>query len=226
MKMNRIQKITAQVSKPKHTKIYLTSYEAKNKKFRKFIKNGYVHIMTWEPGPSKLIKYNKDGKVIRFLKWAGNKKQHTYTTEAGKASMNENKRIKENKKELIKTILQKAGYDPTIRYTRKEKKHFTRIVKKEISLQQILLRKEEPLKTYEYEIQRYKDSKPDTTDIEKQRVYTFAKDKFQAHTQEEAVMKLTEIANKWSKDSSFSGINLIDPNTGDKTYYPRLKWAA
>ena len=43
--------------------------------------------------------------------------------------MNENKSIKQSKKELIKNILMKAGYDPTIRYTRKEKKHFTRIVK-------------------------------------------------------------------------------------------------
>lgn len=43
--------------------------------------------------------------------------------------MEENKAIKQSKKELIKNILMKAGYDPTIHYTRKEKKKFTRIVK-------------------------------------------------------------------------------------------------
>ena len=58
-----------------------------------------------------------------------NKKQSEYTTKVAKDAMNENKSIKQSKKELIKNILMKAGYDPTIRYTRKEKKHFTRIVK-------------------------------------------------------------------------------------------------
>ena len=43
--------------------------------------------------------------------------------------MEENKAIKQSKKERIKNILMKAGYDPTIHYTRKEKKKFTRIVK-------------------------------------------------------------------------------------------------
>lgn len=82
-----------------------------------------------KPGPSGVIKYDENGKVIGFVKWAGNKKQSEYTTKVAKDAMNENKSIKQSKKELIKNILMKAGYDPTIRYTRKEKKHFTRIVK-------------------------------------------------------------------------------------------------
>ena len=58
-----------------------------------------------------------------------NNKYKDTITEIGKAAITENKRIKREKKELIKSILMKAGYDPTIRYTRKEKKKFTRIVK-------------------------------------------------------------------------------------------------
>lgn len=58
-----------------------------------------------------------------------NNKYKDTITKIGKAAITENKRIKQEKKELIKSILMKAGYDPTIRYTRKEKKKFTRIVK-------------------------------------------------------------------------------------------------
>lgn len=88
-----------------------------------------VQMMTvGKPGPSKAIKYSEDGKVIGFIKWA-DKKQSEYTTKVAKAAMDENKSVKQSKKELVKGILMKAGYDPTIRYTRKEKRKFTRIVK-------------------------------------------------------------------------------------------------
>lgn len=86
-------------------------------------------ITVGEPGPSKAIEYSKDGKVTGFVKWVGNKKQSEYTTKVAKAAMDENKSIKQSKKELVKNILMKAGYDPTIHYTRKEKEKFTRIVK-------------------------------------------------------------------------------------------------
>lgn len=88
-----------------------------------------IMTVSKKPGPSEVIKYDENGKVIGFVKWAGNKKQSEYTTKVAKDAINENKSIKQSKKELIKNILMKAGYDPTIRYTRKEKKHFTRIVK-------------------------------------------------------------------------------------------------
>lgn len=55
--------------------------------------------------------------------------------------MEENKAIKQSKKERIKNILMKAGYDPTIHYTRKEKKKFTRIVKKTLFLINLLNQK-------------------------------------------------------------------------------------
>lgn len=88
-----------------------------------------VQIMTvGKPGPSKAIKYSEDGKVTGFVKWA-DKKQSKYTTKIAKTAMDENKSIKQSKKDLVKSILIKAGYDPTIRYTRKEKRKFTRIVK-------------------------------------------------------------------------------------------------
>jgi sulfatase maturation enzyme AslB (radical SAM superfamily) len=51
------------------------------------------------------------------------------TFEIAKNAIEENKAIKQSKKERIKNILMKAGYDPTIHYTRKEKKKFTRMVK-------------------------------------------------------------------------------------------------
>ena len=62
----------------------------------------------------------------------GNKKQSEYTTNIAKNAMADNKSAKQSKKELIKKILMKAGYEPTVHYTRKEKKHFTRIVKNKL----------------------------------------------------------------------------------------------
>lgn len=83
-----------------------------------------------EPGPSKAIKYDKDGKVVEFISWS--KKNHQNPTKIAKQAMEENKRTRKEKKELIKKILMEAGYDYTIRYTRKEKKKFTRAVKNKL----------------------------------------------------------------------------------------------
>lgn len=222
MKKNRIQKITAQVKRNTKTAI------KEKKRIKSRIKHTPEYITTWGPGPSKAIKYGKDGKVIRFLKWAGNKKQHTYTTEVARNAKLENKQIKENKKKIIKAILQKAGYDPTIKYTRKEARKFTRIVKKELftvdKMRSYL--KEMPLKTYQYKIERFKDSKPNASEAEKTRTYVYAKDKVEAYTHEGAVLKLAEVARKWTDDSSFAGISVLDPDTGHETYYSHSKWAA
>lgn len=57
------------------------------------------------------------------------KRQAEYTTKIATESRNENKNAKLSKKERIKQILKEAGYDPTIKYTRKEKRKFTCIVK-------------------------------------------------------------------------------------------------
>lgn len=113
----------------KNNRTGIKNHRSNKSKFRRSYKAYQIMTVSKEPGPSGIIKYDENGKVIGFVKWAGNKKQSEYTTKVAKDAMNENKSIKQSKKELIKNILMKAGYDPTIRYTRKEKKHFTRIVK-------------------------------------------------------------------------------------------------
>ena len=55
-----------------------------------------------------------------------------YFTDIGKAAIQEYRRIKNDNKLRIRKILEEAGYDYTIRYTRKEKKRFTRIVKSKL----------------------------------------------------------------------------------------------
>lgn len=60
------------------------------------------------------------------------KRQAEYTTKIATESRNENKNAKLSKKERIKQILREAGYDPTIKYTSKEKRKFTRIVKNKL----------------------------------------------------------------------------------------------
>lgn len=113
----------------KNNRTGIKNHRSNKNKFRRSYKAYQIMTVSKKPGPSGIIKYDENGKVIEFVKWAGNKKQSEYTTKVAKDAMNENKSIKQSKKELIKNILMKAGYDPTIRYTRKEKKHFTRIVK-------------------------------------------------------------------------------------------------
>lgn len=60
------------------------------------------------------------------------KRQAEYTTKIATESRNENKNAKLSKKERIKQILKEAGYDPTIKYTSKVKRKFTRIVKNKL----------------------------------------------------------------------------------------------
>jgi hypothetical protein len=60
------------------------------------------------------------------------KRQAEYTTKIATESRNENKNAKLSKKARIKQILKEAGYDPTIKYTSKEKRKFTRIVKNKL----------------------------------------------------------------------------------------------
>ncbi len=60
------------------------------------------------------------------------KRQAEYTTKIATESRNENKNAKLSKEARIKQILKEAGYDPTIKYTSKEKRKFTRIVKNKL----------------------------------------------------------------------------------------------
>lgn len=86
------------------------------------------------PGPSPYITKGEDGKVT-ITNIVGKVKQKDYITEVGKKSRQENKTVKQAKKELIKQILASAGFEPTVHYTRKEKKKFTRLIKKRLFVQ-------------------------------------------------------------------------------------------
>lgn len=86
------------------------------------------------PGPSPYITKGENGKVI-ITNIVGKVKQKSYTTEVGKDSRQENKTAKQAKKERIKQILASIGFEPTVHYTRKEKKKFTRTIKKQLFVQ-------------------------------------------------------------------------------------------
>lgn len=86
------------------------------------------------PGPSPYIIVGEDGKVS-ITNVVGNVKQKDYTTEIAKSSRQENKTAKTAKRDRVNQILAGAGFDPTIKYSRSEKKKFTRIVKKNLFVQ-------------------------------------------------------------------------------------------
>lgn len=175
------------------------------------------------------------------------KKQKEYITEMGRKAMEENRSIKKAKKELIKKILKEAGYEPTVRYTRKEKRKFTRIVKnklfakpkpkmkvlysKDDIYEQLPVKpgKQRPISAYEMvttkeEVNqrkfRYVINRKcsDAPD----RCYDFLTDYFDAGTRKEAKTKAIGIAKKYKDDTSFCGITVQDIN-GDNsiTYYTR-----
>lgn len=129
MKKNKTYRAKKQVTR--NTK---RSFNAKKRNHPRITVNGkYVKAhcpvettRAFEIGPS-LVTTIEDGKITNWNSWSSKNKQQP--TEIAENVMKENKAVKESKKELIKNILIKAGYDPTVRYTRKEKKHFTRIVK-------------------------------------------------------------------------------------------------
>lgn len=126
-----MKKIYSQAGKRKGVK---TSYSNKNKLHRRQYGILIRSIERPAPEPSHLIKVTEteNGKTIEIQKVLGNKKQSEYTTNIAKNAIADNKSAKQSKKELIKKILMEAGYEPTVHYTRKEKKHFTRIVKNKL----------------------------------------------------------------------------------------------
>lgn len=129
MKKNKTYRAKKQI-----TRNAKRSANAKKRNYPRIVVNGkYIKAhcpvettRAFEIGPS-LVTETKDGKTVNWNSWSSKNKQQP--TKIAKTAMEENKAIKSSKKELIKNILMKAGYDPTIRYTRKEKKRFTRIVK-------------------------------------------------------------------------------------------------
>lgn len=178
----------------------------------------------FEIGPS-LVTVVKDGKTVEWNSWSSKQKQQP--TKVAIEAMKENKAIVQSKKERIKQILMKAGYDPTVNYTRKEKKKFTRIVKDNLfvkakpttlTTKQIkdklkanraakkaeLAVKEKPNKRkFKYTVQRRR------SDDEK-RVYDFKTDYFIALTRDDAKKKAAIEAKKFKKDTSFAGITVQD----------------
>lgn len=110
------------------------SAKAKKRNYPRIVINGeYIKkhcpvetTRDFEIGPS-LVTVVKDGKTVEWNSWSSKQKQQP--TKVAIEAMKENKAIVQSKKERIKQILMKAGYDPTVNYTRKEKKKFTRIVK-------------------------------------------------------------------------------------------------
>jgi hypothetical protein len=130
-KQCRIKKQTVRNSK--------RSAKAKKRNYPRIIvgdKNVRMHCPVettrdFEIGPS-LVTVVKDGKTVEWNSWSSKQKQQP--TKIAKEAIEENKTIKQSKKELIKNILMKAGYDPKKHYTRQEKKKFTRIVKNSLAI--------------------------------------------------------------------------------------------
>lgn len=167
------------------------------------------------------------------------KRQKEFTTKIAKEAMEENKRIKQSKKDRIKEILKEAGFDPKKRYTASEKRKFTRIVKNKLFTKSVpvtltdeqckergataaeLSVKEEPKeRKFRYSIQRKREG-------DSMRTYDFLTDNFIAKTNEEAKKKAAKLAKKYVKDTSFAGITVQDIE-GDNniTYYTRNKLLA
>ena len=100
----------------------------------KLRKSKKTEIILSSPGPSPFITKGENGKVI-ITNISGKAKQKDYTTKIGKNARQENKTARQAKKERIKQILTSMGFEPTVHYTRKEKKKFTRTIKKLLFVQ-------------------------------------------------------------------------------------------
>lgn len=100
----------------------------------KLRKSKKTEVILSSPGPSPFITKGEDGKVI-ITNISGKVKQKDYTTKIGKNARQENKTARQAKKERIKQILASMGFEPTVHYTRKEKKKFTRTIKKLLFVQ-------------------------------------------------------------------------------------------
>lgn len=100
----------------------------------KLRKSKKIEVVFRRPGPSPYITKDENGKVV-ITNAVSKIKQKSYTTEVGKNSRQENKTAKQVKKDRVKQILASIGFEPTVHYTRKEKKKFTRIIKKQLFVQ-------------------------------------------------------------------------------------------
>lgn len=191
-----------------------------------------TEVVFRSPGPSPFITKGEDRKVS-ITNIVGKVSQKSYTTDIGKNARQENKTAKQAKKDRIKQILASAGFDPTIKYTRKEKKKFTRTVKKNLfAKKEVVIPSEEEVnkRKFKYVIQRKRSEKivPAVVQtIEDHRVYDFKTDYFEATSKEDAFKLAVKEAKKFEKDSSFTGVTVYDME-GDNsiTYYTRSKLLA
>lgn len=123
MKSRKNKSIRAQKSVIRNSK----RSEKNSKRAKSHTVKQMVFNTIYEIGPSLTTKTDKDGKTIEWNSWSS----HSHQKLTKEAAMNQdiNTKAKNDKKNRIKEILKKAGYDPTIKYTREEKKKFTRAVK-------------------------------------------------------------------------------------------------
>ena len=205
MKKKIINKVTAQVKRN-------TKAAMKAKKRNKKNVTTVEYVRTWEPGPSPRIKHDANGKVVGFMKWCNShKRQKDYQTKMAQNAMSDNHKAGLLKKKLIREILKEAGYDPTIRYTRKEKKKFTRAVKNKLFVKSKLVSELTP---YTYRVYR-----SDVRDTNKS--YPWLTDKTNSCTPDDVLKELPKIARRYSKDECFAGIQVLDlKGKNSVTFFP------
>lgn len=168
-------------------------YKAKKRLAKKrMLRQTLEHIIEWEKGPSPYIIYDSymqcgnDGKVVKFIKRTGNKKRSEYTTEMSKAATEAYRAGIKAKKDLIKSILNKAGFHPELEdkrsYTRATKKLRNRIVRDNFFAKpKIVTLTDEQLKKEREEVKEMLKEAKKQNDIQKLR------DEMQKRFEEEVV---------------------------------------
>lgn len=201
------------------------------------------------PGPSPYITKGENGKVI-ITNIVGKVKQKSYTTEVGKNSRQENKTAKQAKKELIKQILASAGFEPTVHYTRKEKKKFTRLIRKQLFVQpkpvnltdeEIKVRfQREKVKASVLEFlkkgrevlnnkkntRRFRYVVQNQSEDNPMKSTDFYTDYLDANDKKEAFSKVKALAKKYENNDKFTGITVEDLSNNNWTYYTKSKLLA
>ena len=178
-----------------------------------------VELMVSSSGPSPYITKNEDGKVI-IQNITGNVKQKDYTTKIAKESRQANKTARQEKKNRIKQILASLNFDPTIKYTRKEKKRFTRAVKKNLfkDSASVIPTKEskQNIRKFRYIVQNQSADNPNK-DID------FLTDYLDVKNENEALSRVKQIAQKYKGNEKFTGIRLEDTETKNSIYFPKIE---
>lgn len=178
-----------------------------------------IEVITSSPGPSPYITKSEDGKVT-IKNIVGNVKQKDYTTKVGKDSRQANKTARQEKKNRIKQILASLNFDPTIKYTRKEKKRFTRAVKKNLfkDSASVIPTKEskQNIRKFRYIVQNQSIDNPNK-DID------FLTDYLNVKDENEALSRVKQIAQKYKGNEKFTGIRLEDTETKNSIYLPKIE---